>query len=576
MSTKKRNNAQLQRLTRIIWLTRPDLQALFSDEHDEGFHQWLLLHGRHEYAGIAEVLPFVPLPILNEPDPSAQRQASPYLTRFMRTLWHTRPDLQETFDLSGGYGQTAFIRWYFLFGVHEHALHDYITNAQLKWLLSPAHSTPYVPNILMLVWQQDPYLQQQFDGPTSPGFLHWAKEQGQRQYPVLKALTTLAERPHIHGASTNTTDDAPQRPFGVNLIGYANGQFGIGEDVRMAALACEAASIPFTIYNVMPGQEVDLASSEADKHVSDDLPYAINIFCTTGIETARLAAVEGSKLFKGHYCIGYWPWELPEWPKAWHIAYEWVDEIWASSRFAYQAYAASSPKPVRHMPMAVHVGESAQRTRRDFGLPETDTLFVFSFDCLSSVQRKNPQACVEAFQLAFPEGSEPVGLVVKAMRAEADNPLWQQLQAQAARDPRIHIISETLSRGDVLDLYRVCDAFISLHRSEGFGRGIAEAMQLGKPVITTGYSGNLDFTTPATAALVDHQPKLLGDADYPFGQGQSWAEPNVEHAAWWMRRLIAQPDVANALAQQGQTLTQAAYSPESVGRYYSAVLNTLP
>ena len=100
-------------------------------------------------------------------------------------------------------------------------------------------------------------------------------------------------------------------------------------------------------------------------------------------------------------------------------------------------------------------------------------------------------------------------------------------------------------------------------------------MMLGKPVITTGYSGNLDFTTPATAALVDHQLKVLTKDDYPFGEGQHWAEPNIEHAAWWMRRLVHQPEIAKALAAQGQRLMQSAYAPNSVGNYYRAVLNTL-
>ena len=566
---------QLQRLTYIIWQTRPDLQSLFKNTASEAFYLWLLLHGRNEYQGLAEVLKNVPLPILEQPDEQAHSQTTPCLTRFMRGIWQSRPDLQAAFDLAQPEPQRAFIRWYFLFGINEHNLEDYISQAQLTWLLSSAFSDLHLPNVLMLVWEQDIALQQQFNSPKSPEFLKWARQHWRKQYPLLETIATLAERQQSATTPSGTDTNTPKRPFGINLIGYANGQFGIGEDVRMAALACEAADIPFTIYNVAPGKEVDLAASQVDQHISDQLPYAVNLFCTTGIETARLAAVEGQKLFDGYYCIGYWPWELPEWPAAWHIAYEYIDEIWASSRFAYNAYIGSFPKPVRHMPMAVNVEESAHKTRQDFGLPESDHLFVFSFDFLSSVKRKNPQACIQAFQSAFPQGGEPVGLVVKAMRAEDDNPLWQALKALAESDPRIHIINETLSRGEVLDLYRACDCFVSLHRSEGFGRGIADAMMLGKPVITTGYSGNLDFTMPATAALVDHQLQALSDGDYPFGEGQQWAEPNTEHAAWWMRRLVNQPEVAKALATQGQRLTQGAYSAKPVGDYYRAVLDTL-
>ena len=165
-----------------------------------------------------------------------------------------------------------------------------------------------------------------------------------------------------------------------------------------------------------------------------------------------------------------------------------------------------------------------------------------------------------------------MGLVVKAMRASPDNALWQRLMELAAVDGRIHVINETLSRGEVLDLYRACDCFVSLHRSEGFGRGIAEAMLLNKAVITTGYSGNMDFTTPGTAALVDHMLAPLAENDYPFGEGQHWAEPSIEHAAWWMQRLASQPQLRERQTQAAQALMNATYLPRVVGEHYQATL----
>jgi glycosyltransferase involved in cell wall biosynthesis len=122
-----------------------------------------------------------------------------------------------------------------------------------------------------------------------------------------------------------------------------------------------------------------------------------------------------------------------------------------------------------------------------------------------------------------------------------------------------------------MDLHRACDCFVSLHRAEGFGRGIAEAMMLGKPTIVTGYSGNMDFTTPGTSALVDHRLRPLGSDEYPFGAGQSWAEPDVSHAAWCMRRMVSDRQWREALAGNGQTLVRATYSPQPVGAMYAAV-----
>jgi glycosyltransferase involved in cell wall biosynthesis len=280
----------------------------------------------------------------------------------------------------------------------------------------------------------------------------------------------------------------------------------------------------------------------------------------------------GTALLEGRRNVGYWPWELPEWPEDWHHAYDLVDEIWASSRYTYEAFAKSSPKPVRHMPMAVAVDDTVGAGRRDFDLMEDRFLFVFAFDALSHYMRKNPLACVRAFRRAFPRGDEPVGLVIKAMRTSHAPIRWQALLDETQGDARITIIARTLDRGELFDLYRACDCFVSLHRSEGFGRNIAEAMMLGKPVIVTGHSGNMDFTTPGTAALVDHRPRRVGKDDYPFGEGLSWAEPDVDHAARWMRRMVADPLLRERLARQGQDLTSKTYAPEAVGAGYAEAL----
>ncbi|MBL4719899.1 MAG: glycosyltransferase [Alphaproteobacteria bacterium] len=340
----------------------------------------------------------------------------------------------------------------------------------------------------------------------------------------------------------------------------------------MASLAMKAAGIPYSIYNVDPGANVCQMDESVASEISEYLPFATNIFCMTGMETARLAAVEGSKIFDGRRNIGYWPWELPDWPEEWRHAYDLVDEVWASSQYSCDAYRRSSTKPVHHMPMTVTVDQTAGLGRRDFKLDEDRFLFIFSFDFLSKVTRKNPEACVRAFKSAFPKSDTSVGLVVKAMRAKDDNPQWRAMLNDAAADDRITIINETLDRPAVLDLYRACDCYVSLHRSEGFGRGIAETMMLGKPVIVTGHSGNMDFTTPDTAALVKHRLEKVREHDYPFGVGQMWAEPDIDHAAQWMKIIAQDSEIRARLASSGQKLTAARYSPEVVGSQYAVAL----
>jgi hypothetical protein len=508
---------RLDDIKKTIWLTRPDLRRLFAD-NPARFDWWLLLNGVPEYRALAEAEVVIDEALLTQPAAEAFPDLQPRFTRFMRVVWAMRPDLQQVFDVRQRAGQTGFIQWYFQHGLQELRLDRFLTEDQRAW---------------------------------------WSRVQPNQAPPVAK--------PRKHRAPAKL-------PFGVNLIGYAKGQLGIGEDVRMAALALQAAGVPFSIYNVEPGSEVCQGDDSALTHISTDRPYAVNLFCTTGIEMARLAAIEGSRLFDGRRSIGHWPWELPEWPRDWHHAYGLVDELWAASRFAYEAYARSCPKPVRHMPMAVSVDPSAGLTRRDFRLPEPRFLFAFSFDGLSSLARKNPWACVQAFRAAFPRGDEPVGLVVKAMRAPDEDPLWQALLAESQADRRIVILNGTLRRAELLDLYRACDCFVSLHRSEGFGRGLAEAMLLGKPVIATGYSGNLDFTVPGSAALVDYRLRPVVKDEYPFAEGLMWAEPDTDHAAWWMRRLAMDASGRARLATQGQQLARATYSPAIVGAHYAAVL----
>ncbi|MGF7206206.1 glycosyltransferase involved in cell wall biosynthesis [Skermanella aerolata] len=562
----------LTRFMYFIWTQRADLQEVFdlgTKKSQEDFIWWYFIHGVSELK-LTRLLTDEQKDFLNEPNLRFPGDPLLPLTRLMVELWQRRPELQQKFPVDTPAGYEDFVQWCYTEAQADGQLGELFHDLQVRLLQSPAPVAPHLSRILFIVWSASAALRERFPDPTNPAFQEWARSEGQTLFPALKCLADVAKPATGKAPAVHTKHDS--LPFGVNLIGYARGQFGIGEDVRMAALAMQAAGIPFSIYNVEPGREVCQGDDSVEVLISDRLPYAINLLCTTGIETARLAAVEGTALFDGRRTIGYWPWELPEWPAEWHHAYNLVDEIWASSRYTYEAYTKSCPKPVRHMPMAVTADATARLGRRDFHLPEDRFLFVFSFDVLSSLARKNPQACVRAFRDAFPVGDEPVGLVVKAMRATPDNPAWQFLLEETRTDRRISLIGETLSRGMVLDLYRACNCFVSLHRAEGFGRGIAEAMTLGKPVIVTGFSGNMDFTTPGTAALVDHRLRQISPDEYPFAAGQFWAEPDVAHAAWWMKRLVEDRRLHQRLAEQGQKLTSATYAPAAVGAAYSSLL----
>lgn len=359
----------------------------------------------------------------------------------------------------------------------------------------------------------------------------------------------------------------PQHPFGVNLFGYAKGEIGIGEDVRLVALALEAQGIPFCVVNVQPGRNVSQQDATVDPWITDQPRYAINLFCTTGIEHARYACEHGLEHFRGRYNIGMWPWELPLWPASCEFAFSMVDEIWGISRYTAAAYR-NAGRPVIPMSLPVTVDCAAPVSRAEFGLPEDEYLFVFSFDFNSTFARKNPGAVVQAFQRAFPRRQgERAGLVVKASHVDPRRKAWRQLQRQAQEDPRIHVIADTLRRPQVLGLYKCCDCYVSLHRAEGFGRSLAESLLLDLQLVATGFSGNLDFCDEERVAVVRHRPRVVGKREYFHGHGQVWADPDIDHAAQLMREVFSRPRPVRP--------GQFDFSPATVGKRYAQRLRQI-
>lgn len=332
------------------------------------------------------------------------------------------------------------------------------------------------------------------------------------------------------------------KPFGVNLIGYARGELGIGEDVRMLAASLESASVPFNVINVEPGANVSQKDTSAEQWMSESFDYGINIFCMTGIEMSRMSMEKGLGWLNGHYNIGLWPWELPAWPTAWQHAWYLVDELWGISHYTASAYKAA-PVPVKPMPLPVAINNSeVVPNRQKWKLPEKDYLFVFSFDMNSTLTRKNPIAIVEAFLKAFVSQPEKhVGLVIKVSHLNKKHPTWKPLEKLLNQDARLYLISGELRKPDVLSLYKSCDCFVSLHRAEGFGRGLAEAQLLGLDLIATGYSGNMEFCANNTTHTVDYKLVPLKADEYFYGEGQQWAEPDIQHAAKLMQECATTP-----------------------------------
>ena len=257
--------------------------------------------------------------------------------------------------------------------------------------------------------------------------------------------------------------------------------------------------------------------------------------------------------------IGYWAWELEAFPDGWERFFSGYDEIWCPSNFTAQALALRSPIPVialPHLPDWSHLDQRRQLRQQQLLQRQGSHPFTFLtlFDFWSTPDRKNPEAVIRAFQMAFPidaQNQPPVQLLIKASSAEQFPEQAQAMNDLTAGDPRIRWIKALLSQEQLDALYDEADALVSLHRAEGFGLTLAEAMALGMPVIATGYSGNLDFMPPGSAELIPWQLIPLERSYGDYLAGCHWAEPDGSAAAAAMRRLAENPEHAHQLGEAG-------------------------
>ncbi|MEA2631797.1 MAG: hypothetical protein QOE66_2016 [Chloroflexota bacterium] len=307
----------------------------------------------------------------------------------------------------------------------------------------------------------------------------------------------------------------------------------------------------------------------ADRRFADaigaDTPHPINVICVNANETAQLMDAFEPTVTAGRYNIGFWFWELARLPDAWLGAIDRVDEIWVASGFVAETMAASTSKPVRTIRLAVDATPSRAYRRSEFGLYEDAFTFLFTFNFSSYVARKNPLGTINAFRKAFPRREEPVALVLKSTNGARDRDQERHLQEAIAGDDRIRLIDRSMSRDEVFGLESVVDSYVSLHRSEGFGLGLAESMFLGKPVVGTGYSGNLEFMDATNSLLVDYHLVAVGEREYPFPEGQVWAEPSAEHAAELMRRLVDDPAFGEEVGARARAHMLQQFSAAAVG-----------
>ena len=366
---------------------------------------------------------------------------------------------------------------------------------------------------------------------------------------------------------------------GLTIVGYPFQPTGMAEHARSTFRAFQAAGVTPRLLDVADanrGFDPDLERDFAP-HLVATLGEGVNLFGVNGDEAERVIEKVGEAAFSRGYNIAYPAWELARYPKAWARVLDRFDEIWAPSTFVREALQAAVSKPVHCMPLPVDLRLSSFLGRRHFGIPEEAFVAVFFFDFASYADRKNPGAVLEAFErLAMRRPDADIHCVIKSRGGrdaeEAQTTLEDRLAALGSRAQAIY---GDLSDNEIKNLVRVSDVFVSLHRSEGFGRGMAEAMALGRPAIATGYSGNLDFMPPGVGLLVDFELVPVAPGAYPHGDGQVWADASAEHASRLMEQLLDDPAGARAMGARAKAFMTEHYSTEALGRRYLARLEAI-
>jgi glycosyltransferase involved in cell wall biosynthesis len=292
--------------------------------------------------------------------------------------------------------------------------------------------------------------------------------------------------------------------------------------------------------------------------------------------------LNAARVRPGDYIVGQFYWELSNISVIHETGLALVDEIWVASSYLSEVFSQHTDKPVINMGQAVTEPPPSNIGRSHFGLPEKDYLFLLNFDAMSSIERKNPLAAVLAFRQAFPKGNERAGLIIKTRHADrvGGNDLvhWNMVLKEAQQDRRIRIMNLTLSEAELTGLLGACDCYVTLHRSEGFGYGAAEALIQGKPVIATDYSGVRDFCTCETSLPVSYNLTAAERGAYPYmdaDRSYVWATPDVAVASDHMQRLFRNPAEGRKLGDAGRRLVRANYSVEALSRRYRARLAEL-
>ncbi|HEX2642522.1 MAG TPA: glycosyltransferase, partial [Thermoanaerobaculia bacterium] len=425
-------------------------------------------------------------------------------------------------------------------------------------LLRPAAQAPGIPAYLAEIWNERPDLRVAFpriDSADAERFLDWVRMYGVRDYAIPPQLVPPP------AAQTMVLPHGEALVPGVNVYGYVHTESGTGQIVRAVVAALAAEKIPYTVVPVT--HTVSRQQQEFRDRGAAVPMFDTNLLCINADPVPFFFESMGGQMPAGARNIGLWAWEVEDLPDEMARSERYFDEIWGISSFTAAALERRLTRPVRAFPLPVVVPEVRRRTRAELGMP-TGFLFLFCFDYDSVFRRKNPLAVVAAFQQAFAD-RPGAALYIKTTNAGRHAAQEEELRVAAAGWPNIVIRDGYVASAEYFSMLDACDCYVSLHRSEGFGLTVAEAMALGKPVISTAYSSTLEFANESNGFLVPARLVEVGGDAAPYPPRSRWAEPDVAAAAEQMARVYSDRVGAAAVGARARADIEALHGPSARG-----------
>ena len=417
------------------------------------------------------------------------------------------------------------------------------SSAIADWLREPVRAGTQVNRYLYGIWESRPDLRAAFPHPlggSSADLVNWAWLNVSADRAIVHELLPEPKAPE---RAEIINSDQP----GVNLAGYFLAELGVGQMGRLLVDAVKACGLP---YSTVVNRQTSSRQRAHFEEVSTPIRYPVNIAAVNADQFPQWAHEVGPEFFDGRRTVGMWAWEVEEYPE-YPVALGMVDEVWTLSEFGRIAISRSTRKPVHVIPLPVSEPPPHRPLDREsLGLPD-GPYFLFAFDFFSIFERKNPLGLVEAFRTAFAEGAGPT-LVIKSVNGDKCRVDRERLRLACADRRDIVLLESYLTEDDLSSLMGEATAYVSLHRAEGFGLTMAEAMARARPVIGTGYSGNLDFMDADNSRLIPYTLVPVPESSGPYPPTTQWAEPSTAAAVVAMRWVVDNPVEAAELGKRAR------------------------